>query len=525
MIGTQPLHIGPAFGPQIGVAGASLPIMILGGVSDSNGVGQDVAPDEWDETLEPTVEVAELPWRMKYSQAVGDGVSDPPYQTNITTGGVRLYAAAGVQNSGWRQGFAGEAKRAGVSWKLADYAVSGIKALQSTPAANFPTGSTNIWGQMTAWADASEAAFSARTRGTVDFIGGNDGFDAGEAAACQANLTAIVNGKIAKWGSGIKIALVRQPDFQGIASTVPQLATIQAAQDAVAAAFPNNVILIPTADTKGHSDHLHYDGDSSDIVGQRAFWALFDAFGLARPRPATTPQIIGWGPQYITIAAADYSPIPPGCGIAGDLEILIAITQSAAGSNTRINTPTVAGGGTAWTALNDVVLGDTQIQSSQTTTSRLGIWARAVTANRATTATPLTTVPNNGLTINGGRIITVRGPNALTTANIDVIRYSVNNAFQTGLTLTGGTTGFANEGILAIAGGYRTNATSNPVTMSGGNVSGLARAFGGNRAAGGDFITNAAWQASLAAAGATGNITATFTLATLGVGAILGVKP
>lgn len=500
--------------------------MILGGVSDSNGVGQDIAPDEWDEALDPTVEVAEVPWRMRYSQAVGDGVNPPPYQTNITTGGVRLYNSAGVENSGWRQGFAGEAKRAGVSWKLADFAISGIKALQSTPAANFPTGGTNIWNQMTAWADASEAAFGARTRGTVDFIGGNDGFDAGEAAACTANLTAIVNGKIAKWGSGIKIALIRQPDFQGIASTVPQLATIQAAQDAVAAAFPNNVILIPNADTKGHSDHLHLDGDSSDIIGQRAFWALFDAFGLTRPRPAT-PQIVGWGPQYVTLAAADYNPIPPGCGIAGDLEILIAITQSAGGSNTRINAPTVGVGGTAWTAVNDPGLADNQIQSSQTTTSRMGIWARAVTANRATVATPLTTIPNNGLTINGGRIITIRGPNALTTSNIDLVKLSKNDAFQTGLTDTGGTTGFANEGIIAIAAGYRTNATSNPVTMSGGNIAGLARAFGGNRAAGpgGDFITHAAWQASLAGAGATGNITVAFALATLACGAVIGIKP
>jgi hypothetical protein len=528
------IRVGVSVGIRVGVAvgvdanelqsgsGAATQIFQMG---DSNGVGETVIPDEYDETFDPSTEITTMPWRFRFSQSTGPGGVNPPYETDITTGGVRPYNPPGMAGGGWRTFFAQEAARAGVSWKLAELAVSGIKALQFTPTSTFPTAGSNLWTQAMAWHDAAEAAFPAETRGAITFLGGNDGFNSGEAAGCAAKLTEIVNAWIAKKGSGIKIAIVRNPDFQSIASTVPFLSTIQTAQDNVAAAFSGNVVLVPTADTKGHSDHLHYDGDSSVIVGSRLFWALFDALGGIRPRPSPAPQIVGWGPQYMSTGA--YSPIPSSCGIIGDLEILFAITQSAGGSSTQITAPTVAGGGTAWTAVNDPSLSSpqNQIQSSQTTTSRLGIWARAVTANRATISTPLTTVPSNGLVINGGRIITVRGPNALAVANIDLVKLSVNNAFQTGLTLTGGTTGFSNEGIVAFAGGYRTNVNSNPVTMSGGNVAGLARAFGGNRGVVVDFVTNAAWNASLAEGGPTGDITVAFALTTLGVGAIIGIEP
>jgi len=506
---------GVRIGPAIGVSAAGTLPVILGFPFDSNGVGQTITPDEWDETFLTTTEVTAVPYRKIYSQSSNNPI---PYLTPITTGGVRQYNVNGVQNQGIQLTFAQEAVRAGFSCAWAELSVSGIKALQCAPGSTFPTlppGGPNLFSQGLAQGDAVAAALGGVVRAAPIIVGGNDGFDATEAANVGTRLLEIVDGLVAHYPS-IKIPMIRQPDFQGIASTVPFLTTIQAGQDACAAARPTTVTLIPTNDLKGHSDHLHYDGDSACILGQRVFFATLDALGIARVRHATTPQIVGWGPQYMGTGA--YSPLPPGCGISGDLEILFAITQLAAGTNNPVNTPTTTG--TAWTAVGSQVLA-----TASGTTSRLAIFARPVTANRASTATDLTTVPSNGNTINGGRIVTIRGPNSLAVANIELAQLSAGSAFQTAFTVTGGNTLSANSGVIVFAGGYRTNATANPATFSGGNVSGLTRRFTGNRVVTADFITNACADAVLAAIGATGNFSVTFALNTLGVGAVLGVKP
>lgn len=512
-------HIGPQIGPRIGAVGSTGNVILLG-PADSNGVGQGVgqAADvdgEFDPVFAVMTPITAVSYNKHYSQSSNDPV---PYATDLT-GGVGPYDIAGIPNGGLQVPFAQEMLRGGYSFSLYEHAISGIKALQFAPAANFPTlpgGTLNLWNATTARMDS----LGGSVRGMVWLIGGNDGFDAGEAAAVQANLTAIANAAITKWGSTLSIVLVRNPSFQSIASTVPQLATIVAAQDAVAAAFPSNITEIFTDDLSGHSDHLHYDGNSYTILGQRIAYAMLDRLGIARVRPATVPAVSCWAPLY-THAAGAFSVVGPGCAIDKDLEVMTVYSQTASGANNAIGTPTTTGA-QAWTSRG------TASSTDGTSTTRMAIFTRPVTAADLTTghgSMPSSTVPDNSNAINGARIFVVRGPSASSTPSIDAIQTSVNNAFQTTLTLAQTTTLTANDLIIGEAGGYRTNATANPVTMVFTNPTSASRLFGSNRTVVVDFVTHAVWGAQQATAGATGSTAVTFSLNTLAAGAVIGVKP
>ncbi len=513
------VNVGPAVGVSSDEVGGTWGGNTIVAIGNSNLTGQGVAQAAGvDSEFDPAFAVM-TPVGGPYNKHFAQSSADPvPYLTDIS-GGVGPYAAAGVQNSGWQVPFAQELARAGYIAALWEHSVGGIKALQFAPAANFPTlpaGTQNLWNASLSRFDG----LGGRVKAMALELGGNDGFTAPDAAACQGNLTAIINAAITKWGSGLVVPMVRQPALQGIASTVPLLATIQAAQDAVAAAFPANVAEVFTDDLTGHSDHLHFDGNSYVILGQRLAYALLDKLGVARVRPSTSPQIMGWAPLY-TSAAGAYAVVGPGCAIDKDLEVMTVFSQTASGVNVVIGTPTSTGA-QLWTSRG------TATSTDGTSTTRMAIFTRPVTAADLVTGhgnMPSSTVPNNGNPINGARIFVVRSPNAGSTPSVDVIQTSVNNAFQTGLTLASATTTTANDLVIAIAGGYRTNANANPVTMAFTNPTNPLNLFGSNRTVVVDFITHAVWAAQLAAAGAIGGTTATFALATLACGAIIGIKP
>lgn len=514
VIGPQ---IGPQIGPRIGAVSSAGNVILLG-PGDSNAVGQVVGQaagvdGEADPAFAIMTPIAGVQYKKRYAQASADPIN---YLTDVT-GAVGPYNVAGIENSGFQVPLAQEMTRAGFAFSLLEHAISGIEAKQWTPSANFPTlpgGTLNLWNQTTALADS----FGGRVRGQIQVIGGNDGTNAPDAAACQANLTAIENASIAKWGSNLAIVMVRNSANQ--AAAVANLATIQAAQDAVAAAFPSNITEVWTDDLALHSDNLHFNGNSAVVLGQRVAYAMLDRLAVARVRPSTFPQVMCWAPLY-TSAAGAFSVVGPGCAIDKDLEVMTVFSQTASGANAAIGTPTTTGA-QVWTSRG------TATSTDGTSTTRMAVFTRPVTAADLATghgAMPSSTVPNNGNPINGARIFVVRSPNASSTPSVDVIQTSVNNAFQVGLTLAGVTTTAANELIVAIGGGYRTNATDNPVTMSFTNPTNPLNLFGSNRTVVVDFITHAVWAAQLAAAGATGGVTTTYSLATLGAGAVIGIKP
>lgn len=516
-----PRVIGPSIGLQIGPrigATSSAATVILLGPGDSNAVGQVVGTaagvdGEADPAFAIMTPITAVPYKKRYAQASADPIN---YLTDVT-GGVGPYNVAGVENSGFQVPFSQEAVRAGVSWSLLEHAISGIEAKQWTPSADFPTlpdGTLNLWNQTLALADA----FGGTVRGQILVIGGNDGTNAPDAAACEANLTEIVEGAIARWGNALAIVMVRNSDNQTAA--VSELATIQAAEDAVAAAFPNNITEVWTNDLALHSDNLHFNGNSAVVLGQRVAYAMLDRLSVARSRPATFPSIQCWAPLY-THAAGAFTVVGPGCAIDKDLEVMTVYSQTASGANNAIGTPTTSGA-QPWTSRG------TATSTDGTSTTRMAIFTRPVTSADLATghgAMPSSSVPDNSNAINGARIFVVRSPNASSTPSVDAIQTSVNNAFQTSITLTGVTTTASNELILGIAGGYRTNATANPVTMSFTTPTNATNVFGSNRTVVVDFITHALWTAQMAAAGATSNVSTTYSLATLGAGAVIGIKP
>lgn len=514
------IRIGPSIGPRIGIGtdplGAAGNVIVLG-PADSNGVGQGIGqPATLDSEFDPAFAVMAPIVAVAYNKHFAQSSNDPvPYLTDIT-GGVGPYDVAGVQNSGFQVPFAQEMLRAGFPFSLWEHDISGIAAKQWTPLANFPTlpgGGPNLWTQTTTRMDT----LGGKVRGQILVIGGNDGNNTTDAGNCQANLTAIVNASIAKWGAALALAMVRNSANQAAAVTF--LATIQAAQDAVAAAFPSNIVEIWTDDLKLHSDNLHFNGNSLVVLGQRIAYALLDKMGIARFRP-TTPQIVGWGPLY-TAAGVAYNVVGPGCAINGDIEVCSVWSGTAGGTNSPIVTPTTTGA-QPWT-----LQGAGASATAGGSTMRMAVFTRPVTTADMVTgngAMPPTTIPVTTPTVNavnGARIVVVRGASA-----VDVIQYSNNAAFGTALTLTGVTTGFANEGIVAIAGGYRTNVNPNPVTMAPlGAITGLTSMVQSNRTVVSDFVTHAAFQAALAASGSSGDINVTFGLGTLACGAVIGFKP
>jgi hypothetical protein len=483
---------------------------------DSNLVGQVVGqPAGVDGEADPEFTimgpVPDVGYNKHYAQASSDPV---PYLTDVV-GPVKAYNVAGVQNSGIQVPMAQELVAAGFDCSLYEHAISGIKAAQFAPSSGFPTlptGTLNLWNATTARVDA----LGGNVRGMVWVIGGNDGFSAPDVAALPGALVETATAAIAKW-PGVIIALVRSPAFQSIGGTVPQLAAVQAAQDALAAAFPQNVVEIWTDDLSGHSDHLHWDGNSAVIVAQRVAFRLLDAFGVPRVRPVGRPGIVGRGPLYMSSGA--YTMPSPGCGIDKDLEILTLFSQRASGVDSPIGAPTTTGA-QPWT------LRASARSNDGTSTTRMEIYTRPVTAADLATghgAMPPTSVPASGNPINGGRILVARSSTVGSTPSVAAISTAVNNAFQTGLTIVGpsGPAGLA----LAIAGGYRTNANANPVTMTFVNPVGPARVCGSNRTIGSDFTTHAAWTDGMPNAGAVGNVGVTFALPTLACGAALILAP
>jgi hypothetical protein len=144
-----------------------------------------------------------------------------------------------------------------------------------------------------------------------------------------------------------------------------------------------------------------------------------------------------------------------------------------------------------------------------------------ISANHGFTA-PTTVAPAN--TNEFSEIITIRGPNANPT--VDTSALSVNNAFNTSLSMTGITTTAANETAVMINVLFRTNATANPVTIAGTNLSNVTQIKNGTRDSGlSNFATIDVQTGNLAAAGATGTGTVTYGQSSIAVAAVIGIKP
>lgn len=492
-------HIGPHVGPHIGIGQPSgtRAVVIIG---DSNAVGQGVT-DKSDPAFNVTATITAVPYETQYSQAAADPIS----WTNLAAGGTRPYAIGGVAGFGAEMAIAQEFLAAGQSPVIIKIAVSGTTCAQWLLGSGYPA-ATDLYTQARTYIRAQAAAHGAQVAGFAIFLGGNDGTDVNLANALQANLLTLSTRLHADFGA-VPLVLVKSNDN----TDVTFLATVRTAQ-AAAAAADTTISLVDDDDLNLVSDRLHFNAEAYISLGQRIAYTMLTRLGVSVARPSTAPALMGYGPE--TYGPGTGEPAGWGGAIAGDLEVLVAMSLTASGANNAITTPT------GWTAISNTA----STATDGTSTTRVAAYSRVVdstmlNANGGHTAATSIAAAN---AINFSRIYTIRGPNLNPT--VDTALVSTNAGFVTAVTInqiTPSTAGLA----LVVPGGFRTNATANPVTVTMAGLSSLTDRGGGNRDNGdSNFGTIAQWTGR-SAGGATGSGTATFALGTLGYVELIGVKP
>lgn len=447
---------------------------------------------------------------MRYALAAADPIT---YQTDIT-GGVRPYTVGGTPGMGMQPAIGRVLTATQTTSILALFGIFGLSCAQALPASTYPTqppAGPNVWNQMVTRVHALEGAWGAKAAIAIISLGNNDGANNTDASNLQANSATIAAALRAAF-PGIVIAWIKiNADTVNAAGFTFESTCIT--QQAAFFAADSGISQIWNDDRALASDHAHFTADTADEVGERAIYAALDRIGVPRFRPTTSPAVIGWGAHKAGTAAT--SPASTGGALAGDLEILVVASLTASGTNNALTTPA------GWT-----LIGTTSSTTGGVTT-RAGFYSRVVdaamiTANHGNTA-PTTVAAANSNEFS--QIITIRGPSANPT--VEASQLSVNNAFDTGpFAMTGVTTLGANRTAVIITVGFRTNANANAITLSGSNLSGIAVVKNGTRDSGlSNFCTIDVQVGQLAAAGSTGTPSAAFALATLAVGAVIGIKP
>lgn len=493
-------HVGPHIGPRIGVVSStSTPAIVI--IGDSNGVGQGVT-DKSDPAFSITTTIAAVPYESQYSQAA----SDPITWTNMAAGGTRPYAIGGVAGFGTEMAIAQSFVVASQSPVIIKIAVSGTTCTQWQLGSGYPGTGGDLYTQSRAYIRAQAAAHNAKVAGIVEFIGGNDGTNSTDANNLQTHLLALSTQLHADFGATVPIILVKS----NAATSVTFLSTVRSAQVAAAGADAT-ISLIDDDDLVLVSDNLHFTADAYITLGQRIAYTLMARLGVAATRPAAVPVLVGFGPE--TFGPGTGAPAGWGGAIAGDLEVVVAMTLTATGANNALTTPS------GWSAIANTATTATD----GTSTTRVAAYSRVVdstmlNANGGHTAATSITAAN---AVNFSRIYTFRGPNLNPT--VDTAQASSNAGFLTSLTATGITPN-ATDLIFVEPGGFRTNANANPVTVTAAGISSLTNQGGGNRDNGdSNFGTMAAWTGT--ASSATGTAAIAFTLATLGYTEVIGIKP
>jgi hypothetical protein len=468
-------------------------------IGDSNGVGEAVT-DKADPAFNVTV-----PQNFTFDAQYAQAAANPPtYQ--FISGQLRPYAVGGVSGMGLELTLAPELQKLGFTPVETKFAISGTTCAQWQTGSTYPTG-TNVWNQMVTRTHQLEAQYGAKVAGVVVSLSTNDANTNPDTTAFQSNMTAMIAALRATF-PGVKIAWLKIHPSTG----APNTATVSAAQVAAFTADPT-FALVDTSDMVLLSDLLHYSSDSCLSLGQRCAYALGDLLSITRSKPATFVDVVGFGPATAGPGAA--TPASWGGAQAGDLEVLVAMSLTASGTNNAITTPS------GWTLLAPTAVTATGGGS----TTRQAMYSRVVdaamlTGNSNHTAPTSIAAAN---TINSARIYTLRGPNANPT--IDVTLGSNNASFTTALTLTGVTTGNANETVVQIGGGFRTTIAQNPATFVS-TLTNLKDVQEANRDNGdSNFITINCWTGTKVVAGATGSVACTFALNTLATGALIAVKP
>lgn len=449
------------------------------------------------------------------------GTVDPMVWTDTSLGDLRPRGAGGSPNMGPELSFGRYMDLYGGDAGATRIAKVGINGspLNGTqgwlPSATFPTTNGNIYTQAVAFAQSVIAATGKPARSIVWVQGVNDGDTAPHASAYAANLTTFMAAIRSVFGP---IPLIfNKAHVNTDAVTCPHLATLRAQQVAYAASDPNSVLVDVDYIPLG-TDNIHWDANGQISLGNALGKALAD-----RLRPSRNDSQASTAAPWVQ---AIHEPGIFSTGIpaprapharAGDLQVLIITTNDAA-----VAAP-------APSTLNGFIsLAGSQLSSTFTGVGiNTRLYTRAVTqvdldANGGRLLDPVLS-DNNAENV--GRIISLRGPSPLTAANIELVKTQVNNAADLAFTVTGDTTLGANRLLLAIeasyAGGFPVSIGSWACT----GATGVAEVQDSLYVSTNKTHIGIA-QATVAAAGAFGPFTATFTASyAVWAGTILVIKP
>ncbi len=473
-------------------------VLIIG---DSIAVGE--APTVTADVAYNVTATQSIVYDAHFSQTSAD---PPPFQT--LTGNLRPYTIGSSAGMGVELAIGQEFTKAGVTPVILKDAVAGTTAAQWLPGSTTYPAGVGLFGPMVTRAHANETLYGCQVKYIFVILGTNDAADSTAASAFQTNV-GLINAGLRSAFPGAVICWAKVN-----AATDPTrlfVSTVRTGLAAARAADPTWDI-IDIDDCSLLSDLLHWPGDTCMVGGQRGAYALLDRNGIARVRPATAPVLVGFGPQ--SRGPSGETPQSWGGAMDGDLELLV-VEQSTGGTAAALTTPA------GWTLV------DAQTSTGGGVQTKGAVYKRALTAGTLAANnghTPPTSVSTNNA-VTGSRIYTYRGPNLNPT--VGAVQGSVNDAFGTSITLAGITTTHANALIAMPIGGYRSDNSTNTITVTAGGLTGVisdeqcARANVNLS----DSTTTSHTSGTKAVAGATGSATGTSLLNTVMTGWQIEIDP
>lgn len=483
---------------------SSTPLIIIPG--DSNAAGftsATVQPvDQSSPGLSPLVT---QPTTFVYYDGKADPTLDDPPNYNEVTGGVTAWSnrLTGDSNFGVEITMGYDLTSAGVKCVLAKQGVVSLQCAQSVPSPSpaYPTSGPSWFNTLVTFCQALEASKGAQTQIAVVFEDNNDALSPTLTAAIAANNTLLANGLVANFPHlkaiiwmVINADTINFPGFQAAAFT--NQANWFAANPTI-----GGVPVIPINwDDLPLRDHAHATANSYMTLGQRIAKQIRTSLGRSLTRPASFPQLAGYGPT----AALQGTIQPSGWGGAdvGFLEILIVVQMVGSGTAGTRTDPS------GWTLKQTAVFATATpgFQTRMTVYSR-NVDATMLSGNHGHTA-PTSVVMDSPFTDQWAQILSFWGANA-TPPTIDFVSLGGLNGTGTSYTLPQGTTGGANRTIVVVNAGFPSPQVNVSATLGSSNVTGVTLVKHGMPSDTAFVSLMDVQVGQLASAGPTGNIPVT----------------
>lgn len=381
--------------------------------------------------------------------------------------------------------------------------------------AGFPVNGGELYSQLLTFGMARQVEAGRKFEYIIWDQGETDTGDATDASTRQVNLAKMASDLRTDLGCpGIPFILCQVNAAQSASTFLSQ---VRAANLAFAAADPNAVV-VNFDDIRLHNDP-HYDGIGQFDRGDRLALAIgrkYNPTSSFNAGSGPCPWLQGYAAGYTAVASPDAAmPLCEAGPQDGDYQLLIA---AAYANSATITLPTPAG----------FVPHGSQFESVSGAQHRtLAVFKRPVTAailNANNGRMPTPSVDFATSTINCARIFSVRGPNKFLSDPFGTMVTGVNNANNTALTISGGSTASNNALLLIIM--LTAGATNGVSTVTNASLTGVKVEWDGRYVpAGGGTVGIALGSATLATAGSFGTTGVTFLSTGINAGAVIPVYP